>query len=250
MCYLSQQACSRAAVPRRALVLPDARVTASYLQWKPQGSAMAALLPSLPRQYPPTPKLAWLSCGQVLFAMPLESLAIGRAHIPSEKKICPLGIFMTCDTWGDCLYQERDTFITSWWLFLQSFASTLQNSYFNISLFFSWMMVVLVFKKIQVLTVCITDTSRTVSFLFLHTSSFQAYQLLQIAFQMSDNETLHCSRTTSAGTSYIHNNHKPTKGPISHHNVTLLEKVLLVLSKCLAYDNGKNTTFLLFNEII
>lgn len=42
----------------------------------------------------------------------------------------------------------------------------------------------------------------------LHTSSFQTYWLLQVAFQMPANETMHYySRTISAGISYMHDRH-------------------------------------------
>jgi len=46
---------------------------------------------------------------------------------------------------------------------------------------------------------------------------------------MPDNETLHYSGSISVGTSCIYNTDKPTKGRINYHNVTLAEKVLLVL---------------------
>lgn len=138
---------------------------------------------------------------------------------------------MPCDTWSNCFYQERDAFITSWWspdfcnlLFPLYKIAMLTYPYFSHEWWWS-----LSLKYSSGESMSHRDIQNYQLFV-LHTSSFLAYWLLQIAFQMPDNETLHYSRTTSAGTSYIHNTHKPTKGPISHHNVTFVEKVLLVLS--------------------
>lgn len=156
---------------------------------------MAVLHPPLLRQYPTT--ISWSD-----FVNSITALLCTQHTTDQRKKICPLGI--THDMWHlgqPC--QERDAFITSWWSpgFCNPFLPLHKRPILKISIFLMNDGNPCLLKNPSAEIMSCRHVQNCQHF-FSHTSSFQAYWPLQVAFQMPANETMqYYSRTISVGIS-------------------------------------------------